>query len=130
MKTYIFFIAALFLQQSQAKELPIGTYGLHLFFDEKEFVDVLTLSQSETGELKGHMDVPNDFAGDIDNIALQNKKISFDLFVPKNAARPQDMIFHYRGAFFSQDYRQLIGYVTIKGQPEFIASFTAFLRER
>ena len=129
MKTFMLLIATLLIQQAHAAELPVGTYGLHLFFNEQEFIDVLTLSKGDAGQLKGHMDVPNDFAGDIDSISLQGNEISFDLFVPKNASRPRDLIFHYRGTFFSQDHQQLIGYVTLKGQSGFVASFTAFLRE-
>lgn len=129
MKKFMFLITTILLQQAQAADLPQGVYGLHLFFNEQEFVDVLTFSKTESGQLKGHMDVPNDFAGDIENINLQGQEITFDLFVPKNSSRPQDLIFHYRGTFFSGDHRQLIGYVTIKGQNAFVASFTAFLRE-
>ncbi len=103
------------------------TYGLHLFFNEQEFVDVLTIEEGMC-VLQGHMSVPNDFEGDIENIVKVGNKLEFDLLVPKNAARPNDMIFHYSGTFFDSDEKQLIGYVTLKDDSKFIASFTAFQR--
>ncbi|MCM2277120.1 MAG: hypothetical protein NDJ89_03520 [Oligoflexia bacterium] len=107
---------------------PPATYGIHLFFDEREFVDVLTLEKDEADNLKGHMDVPNDFAGDVTNLKLQGDSLQFDLFVPKNSARPQDLIFHYEAKFFDTTHRQLAGFVTLKGQKSFVASFVGFLR--
>lgn len=106
----------------------IGEYGLHLFFNETEFVDVLTFSQNSDQSLSGHMHVPNDFDGDIENIQLSGNDIEFELFVPKNQVRPEDLIFHYKGQFFGDNKQQLIGYVTLKGQEEFVASFVAFKR--
>lgn len=105
------------------------TYGLHLFFDEREFVDVLSLKNEAGGPLSGHMSVPNDFEGDLLNLKLEGNELGFDLFVPKNSSRPQDLVFHYQGRYFDQAQRQIIGYVTLKDQPDFVASFVAFLRE-
>ena len=104
-------------------------YGLHLFFNEREFVDVLTLRESELGLVSGHMFVPDDFAGEIENLLSFGGGISFDLLVPKNASRPEDMYFQYSGRFFDLGRRQITGFVTLRGTNEFIASFVAFLRE-
>jgi hypothetical protein len=105
-----------------------GVYGIHLYFDEKEFVDEMTISQSATGELSGRMHVPNDFDGDLENIKVNENEISFDLLVPRNAARPKDLVFHYEGRFFDSSHRQLVGFVTLKGEADFVASFTGFKR--
>lgn len=114
----------------RSSSLPTGVYGLHLFFSEKEYVDVLTLGYDQAGQkMTGHMHVPNDFDGELENIKVDGEKISFELFVPKNNSRPEDLIFHYEGRFFDKSYRQLIGYVTLKGSNNFVASYTAFLRE-
>lgn len=111
-----------------AQNTVSGEYGVHLFFNEKEFIDVMTLHQNEAGEIIGKMYVPNDFSGKIHNIKLAGRNLSFDLFVPRNSARPKDLIFHYEGIFFKKDYEQLIGFVTIKGDSDFVASFTGFKR--
>lgn len=112
---------------AQAADTPDLTYGIHLFFNETEFVDVLTL-KNKKGQLEGEMDVPNDFKGPLKNIQFKDKKITFDLFVPKNSARPRDLIFHYEGQFFDKSRKQLVGYVTLKDSSEFVASFVGFLR--
>ena len=104
------------------------TYGLHLFFNEKEFVDVVELSSQQPGQAAGMMHVPNDFDGPLANIVQTPQKISFDVLVPRNSARPQDLIFHYEGTFFDATHKQITGFVTIRGQAAFIASFVAFLR--
>lgn len=114
---------------SALAEVPTGTYGLHLFFNETEFVDVLTLSIDEAGKFKGHMHVPNDFDGDIENVKFNGNQITFDLFVPKNSARPKDLIFHYKGTLFNEKNDQMTGYVTLKGETNFLASFVAFKRD-
>lgn len=106
----------------------IGTYGIHLYFNETEFIDTVTFSVDESGSLKGLMHVPNDFDGEVTDIVEKEKSLDFDLFVPKNSSRPEDLIFHYQGTFFSNDKNQLIGYVTIKGESDFVASFVAFKR--
>lgn len=105
-----------------------GEYGIHLFFNETEFIDVMTINQNEKGELTGEMFVPDDFDGKLENIQLTEKSISFDLFVPKNLSRPKDLIFHYEGEFHNKDYKQIIGFVTLKGESEFVCSFTGFKR--
>lgn len=106
------------------------TFGIHLFFDEKEFVDVLTLRREPDGHFSaGHMSVPNDFEGDIENLLAFGGEFSFELRVPKNASRPQDLVFVYRGRFFDEHEKQLLGYVTLKGKPDFVASFVGFQRE-
>ncbi|MBS1960957.1 MAG: hypothetical protein JST04_01985 [Bdellovibrionales bacterium] len=116
---------------------PKFVYGLHLFFDEKEYVDVLTL-RSIDGKVAGHMSVPNDFEGDLENVVyhapqphlgIRFPTIEFDLRVPKNKSRPQDMTFHYAGEFFNGDLRQLSGFVSMGGGKKFVASFVAFLRK-
>ena len=104
-----------------------GVYGIHLFFNETEFVDVLSLDFDPAG-LKGHMHVPDDFDGEIANAILQDQQIEFDLFVPKNGARPTDLIFHYQGVFFDETRKQLTGTVTIKGEKTFLAAFVGFRR--
>lgn len=109
-------------------DVPKAVYGIHLYFNEKEFVDELIISRSETGELMGRMHVPNDFDGDLENIRIDKNEISFDLLVPRNAARPKDLVFHYEGRFFDSSHNQLIGFVTLKGEADFIASFTGFKR--
>ncbi|MGZ3653597.1 MAG: hypothetical protein ACXVB9_21610 [Bdellovibrionota bacterium] len=115
---------ALFATSARAAD-SAGTFGLHLFFDEKEFVDVLTVSRTGAGALHAHMSVPNDFEGDINVISEQGNTLVFDLPVPKNASRP-DLLFHYDGRFFDDSKKQLTGFVTMNG--EFVASFVAFRR--
>ena len=126
MKTLKTLIAALILLGTTSANAE--TNGLHLFFNETEYVDVMTLERSN-GKITGTMQVPNDFDGTLDNVTIQGLEISFDLFVPKNSARPQDLVFHYKGKFFDSSLKQLTGYVTIKDQPGFVASFVAFLRD-
>lgn len=112
------------------EQQPSGEYGLHLFFTETEFVDVLTFkTDQETGVLTGHMYVPDDFEGYISNFKQIGLKITFDLFVPKNLSRPTDLIFHYTGTFHSKNLKQLIGFVTIKGHKDFVASYIAIKRK-
>ena len=109
-------------------ENVLGEYGIHLFFTEEEFIDTLHFSMDENGNLQGFMDVPNDFAGYISELKIEGLEISFDLFVPKNRARPQDLVFHYRGEFFDESLVQLKGFVTLKGEDDFVASFLGFKR--
>ncbi len=103
-------------------------YGIHLYFDETEFIDVLIINRFADGALKGEMHVPNDFDGPVQNVKIEGNKITFDLLVPKNLSRPTDLMFHYEGQFFDATQTQLIGFVTIKDQSGFVASFTGFLR--
>src|SRR5688500_10214021 len=70
-----------------------GVYGIHLFFNEREFVDVLKIRELQDGSLEGEMHVPNDFDGTIKNVSLDKTILTFDLPVPKNSARPTDLIF-------------------------------------
>lgn len=112
---------------AQAAETT-ATYGLHLFINETEFVDVMTLAASDTGTLSGHMSVPNDFDGPLLAVAENGLNLRFELLVPKNAARPVDLMFVYEGRFFDVSKEQFIGFVTIKDQPGFVASFVAFKR--
>jgi hypothetical protein len=126
-----------------ASGTKVRAYGLHLFFDEREFVDVLTLELLPDGTLRGHMSVPKDFEGDLTNIRFEQgdkvydsvpPHIAFDLFVPKNAARPKDLVFHYEGYFFDQNLSELSGFVSLASRPtgpsaDFVASFVAFLRK-
>ncbi len=130
MKKVIYLIAAIVSigYSSVSKADITGTYGLHLFFDEKEFIDVVNISEAVGGGLQGDMIVPNDFDGKLLNIKVKDREMSFDLFIPKNSARPQDMIFSYRLTFFDNNHNQFIGFVTIKGQSSFIASFVGFKR--
>lgn len=107
---------------------PVTTYGIHLFFNEQEFVDVLVINKDANGVLTGDMHVPNDFDGKVSNLVVKDQKIIFDLFVPKNSSRPVDLIFHYEGKFFDKSLNQMIGFVSIKEQPEFVASFIGFVR--
>lgn len=106
-----------------------GEYGIHLFFNEKEFVDTMTISQNSNGNLEGNMDVPQDFSGPLANLKVNGLQVEFDLLVPKNLSRPVDLVFHYVGHFFDETHSQLIGFVTIKGSKDFTASFTAFKRK-
>lgn len=103
-------------------------FGVHLFFDEKEFVDIIHLNYSLSGEVSGKMHVPNDFDGPMENLIVNDKQITFDILVPKNSARPNDLIFHYQGQFFDRSRKQMIGFVTLKQNPGFLASFVGFLR--
>lgn len=113
---------------AQAPSHLTEVYGIHLYFDEKEFIDVLTLKRLPDGRIVGKMDVPNDFTGQIQNLVLKGQSIAFDLQVPKNAARPRDLMFHYEGHFYDPSRRQLAGFVTLKNQTAFIASFVGFRR--
>lgn len=106
-----------------------GEYGLHLFFNEKEFIDVMTLYVDSSGDLRGDMDVPNDFDGKLENIKFEGQKLSFELFVPRNSARPIDLVFYYEGTFFNKNNKQFIGFATLKGKDEFLDSFVGFKRD-
>lgn len=112
------------LAQVQSTEV----YGIHLYFDERPYVDVLTLRRLPNGRLVGRMDVPGDFSGDVQNLVLKGRSISFDLLVPRNSSRPKDLMFHYEGHFHDLTRKQLAGFVTLKDQAAFIASFVGFLR--
>lgn len=113
---------------SFAKAEITGTYGLHLFFNEKEFVDVIRITKSPGGQLVGDMVVPNDFSGKLLNIKTGDRQMTFDLFVPKNSARPKDLVFSYRLLFFDHSYNQFVGFVNLHGQESFVASFVGFKR--
>lgn len=133
MKKIILLIAILFSQISFAqhedgKLKAIGEYGIHLFFNEQEFIDVLQIYTYDTKNLHGHMHVPNDFDGETSAITVDGLKIEFDLFVPKNESRPNDLMFHYVGEFFDSSYKQMKGFVTLKGEKDFVASFIGFRR--
>lgn len=106
----------------------LQTYGIHLYFNETEFVDVMSINEIKPAVFEGSMHVPNDFDGKLENIHVNGLEISFDLFVPKNSARPQDLIFHYKGFYFDVSKTQLMGFVTIKGTQNFVASFVGFKR--
>lgn len=130
MKSLLF--ALMFLTCAIHAEAPAPItklYGVHLFFNETEFVDELTLTTGPDGQLSGHMYVPNDFEGDITNAVQTEKSIAFDVLVPKNASRPLDVIFHYDLSFFDDSMTQAVGFVTIKDSPNFVASLVAFLRK-
>lgn len=104
-------------------------YGIHLFFDEKEFVDTLYLEQSLCETYLGRMVVPNDFEATIEKARLyEGLKIRFEVLVPKNSARPEDLVFEYEGQFFDSSHNQLTGFVKIRGREGFIASFVGFAR--
>ena len=131
MKTIILLATIFFSQLSYAQQInfePQGEYGIHLFFNETEFIDVLTFSKNDKGELVGLMHVPNDFDGEITDFKINGLSISFNLFVPKNTARPDDLIFHYTGEFFDASQKQLKGFVTIEGKSDFVASYVGFKR--
>ena len=105
------------------------SYGIHLFFDEKEFIDeVKIIYNISLSSVTGTMVVPNDFEGPLLDLQVTEETIRFDLLVPKNAARPKDLVFHYEGRFFDRSKKQMIGFVTIKGENDFVASFTGFQR--
>ena len=105
-----------------------GTYGLHLFFNEKDNMDVLTLTRGENGALAGRMHVPNDFDADVLNVEEKDGLLTFDLPVPKNSHRPVDLLFHYEARIFDDSKKQMAGFVTLKGEKDFVASFVMFRR--
>lgn len=121
-------LSTLTLSVAKAEDTSSTLYGIHLFFNETEFVDTITINRHLDGSLSGHMHVPNDFDAPLENIKIINTKLEFDVLVPKNAARPTDLVFHYRGDFFDSTQKQLLGFVTLKGEADFIASFVGFLR--
>jgi|GEM_PF-6086571 len=127
---FILSLLALSLSPSNvyAAEEP-RVYGLHLFFSEQDNVDVLTINTDANGKLIGDMHVPNDFDARVLNLEEKDGALSFDLPVPKNSGRPVDLIFHYEGRYFSSAKEQLTGFVTLKGEMGFVASFVAFLRK-
>ncbi len=104
------------------------TFGIHLYFDEKEYVDTLTLTSDDAGQFTGDMHVPNDFDGPLENLTVTQDRLAFDLLVPKNGSRPTDLVFHYEGRFFDASQSQLTGFVTIKDELPFVAAFVAFKR--
>lgn len=119
----------LFISLSANASGPEGTFGMHLFFDEREFIDVLTITKGESGTLKGHMHVPDDFDGEISALQVEGSRMSFDLFVPKNNSRPQDLIFSYYLFFVGGKLDKFHGYATLKGKTDFLASFVGFRRK-
>jgi hypothetical protein len=123
---YLFALSLLAFSVSSRAE-PLHTFGIHLFFNEKEFVDTLYLVKAADGTLHGTMNVPNDFEGSVENLTETATNLVFDLPVPKNATRPA-MVFHYEGRFFDAGHRQLTGFVTMKGTNEFVAAFVGFPR--
>lgn len=125
----LFAICVLSLASLSASAAEPRVYGLHLFFDEKDNVDVLTLSTDAQGRLTGDMHVPNDFDTQVLNLEEKEGTLSFDLPVPKNSSRPVDLMFHYEGRYFAGAKEQLAGFVTLKGEQGFVASFVAFLRK-
>lgn len=122
-------LSALVFSGTFAFASDTGEYGIHLFFNEREFVDVMTVTKNPEGILEGRMFVPQDFEGPLLDLKIEDLKIEFDLFVPKNASRPNDLIFHYVGQLFDQKKEQMTGFVTIKGSSEFTASFVGFKRK-
>lgn len=130
MKKLIYLMAALVCISygSVGRAEVTGTYGLHLFFNEKEYIDIIRIAKGPGGQLVGDMIVPNDFNGKLSNIKVGERQLTFDLFVPKNSARPKDMIFSYRLLFFDNSHNQFIGFANLQGQATFIASFVGFKR--
>jgi hypothetical protein len=129
---FIFMVLG-FMSSEAYSEAPDGTYGLHLFFDEKEFIDVLELrtrpsSIGDQSIIDGTMIVPDDFTGEFRNGKLDGLNLNFELLVPKNAARPNDLIFVYHLRFFDLSRAQFNGFVTLKDDPKFVASFVGFKR--
>jgi hypothetical protein len=106
----------------------VGTYGLHLFFDERDNIDVVTFHRDDQGVLNGKMHVPNDFDAELTNVAEKDGLLTFDLPVPKNSHRPVDLLFHYEARIFDESKKQLAGFVTLKGEKDFVASFVMFRR--
>jgi hypothetical protein len=120
----------------QNKESVKEVFGIHLFFDEKEFVDVMTLETSADGKITGAMHVPNDFDAELTDIGIYHTYFRFRLLVPKNSARPHDLVFVYSGFFNDTDRKQMHGKVEVipqlpdgtDGQPQQIAVFVGFKR--
>jgi hypothetical protein len=120
----------------------VGKYNLHLYFgDSTPFLDVLNLESAlifvPGDQLKGDMHVPNDFDAPIMMIETAARRIVFDVLVPRNAARPKDLLFRYETQFMSEDPTKGVGFVRIvaEGQPDgslrdiepsYVASFLLF----
>lgn len=129
MKRLLMVLMALIFTTTAAFAGTTKTYGIHLFFNEQEFVDVLILNTNENGDIAGEMKVPNDFDAKVDNLVVSSQRITFDLLVPKNSSRPKDLIFQYEGNFFDLNQREIAGFVKIQGEAGFVASFVGFLRD-
>lgn len=69
----LFFSTLIFSGTFASASVP-GEYGIHLFFNEKEFVDTMTISQNHEGNLIGDMDVPQDFSGPLKNLKVDGQK--------------------------------------------------------
>lgn len=117
------------------KPTSLQVYRLHLFFDDKEFVDELEVVRDQTGRvLSGRMLVPRDFIRPIQHITdLPNAAgLMFDVPVPKNASRPKDLVFTYNVTYFDRSQKQMTGFVQMRSlnpySHTFVASFVAFLQ--
>ncbi len=119
-----------------------GHYNLHLYFgDSAPFLDELTLRVRPvflpTDELMGHMHVPNDFDAPITLVETGDRRIVFDVLVPRNAARPKDLLFRYETQFMPEDPTKATGFVRLVAEgndageltsiePSYVGSFLLF----
>lgn len=102
-----------------------GRYDLHLYFDEKPFLDYVTLQADGAGRIIGTMHVPNDFDAPIEKFEIADRRFFFEILVPKNSYRPKDLRFRYEGEFFDDTFTVFTGFVKDAESKDksFIASF-------
>lgn len=99
-----------------------GQYDIHLYFDEKPFLDTMVLFIDQD-KVKGEMHVPNDFDASIDHFVLNGLNFSFEILVPKNPSRPKDFHARYEGKFYDATMQTFAGFATVVEDNSFMASF-------
>lgn len=116
------------------EEALTGSYDLQLYFgNSKPFLDAVHLERGSDFKLKGDMHVPDDFDAPLLNLASDERSVRFEVLVPKNLSRPEDMVFLYEGTISPHDTTKFAGHVTLTQvgqatleQPEYVASFLMF----
>lgn len=119
------------------KEKLEGIYDLHLYFgNTKPYLDSVEFKQGAAENLSGIMHVPNDFDATLEKLVTNDTSIRFEVLVPANASRPQDMIFLYEATISPHDTSKFSGHVTLTKvgndtlpTPEYVASFLMFKKE-
>ena len=111
-----------------------GDYKLNLYFgDSPPFTDTIHVSHSQSGLPSGTMHVPNDFDAILDGLTKFEDTVVFTVLVPKNASRPDDMVFRYIANIFAPDSNSLAGFVdliSVAGKPvtktTYVGTFVGF----
>ncbi|MEZ4814392.1 MAG: hypothetical protein R3A80_04195 [Bdellovibrionota bacterium] len=116
-----------------AKSLE-GNYDLHLYFgNTKPYLDGVQLMRGPEDGLSGTMHVPDDFDAQLEELSFDSTHIRFEVKVPANSARPQDMRFLYEATVSPHDEKNFSGHVTLTHvagekleKASYVASFLMF----